>query len=71
MISVVPTASYVAPEHPERIVMVQKQLYASHYYDGSLAVANVIGTTEGTTPMAYPCTATAREAICSRAGSAG
>ena len=27
--------------------MVQKQLYASHYYDGSLAVANVVGAAEG------------------------
>ena len=53
VISVVHGVVYVAPERPERIVVVQKQLYASHYYDGSLAVANVIGTAEGTTPATY------------------
>ena len=38
---------------PDRTVVVQKQLYASHYYDGSLAMANVIGTSEGATPVTY------------------
>ena len=47
VISVVHGVIYAAPERPGRIVVVQKQLYASHYYDGSLAVANVVGTSEG------------------------
>ncbi len=53
VISIVHGVIYIAPEHPERIVVVQKQLYASHYYDGSLAVANIIGTTEGPAPSTY------------------
>jgi hypothetical protein len=53
VISIVHSVIYLPPEHPERIVVVQKQLYASHYYDGSLAVANVIGTPQGTPPATY------------------
>ena len=53
VVSVVHAVIFVAPATPERIVVVQKQLYASHYYDASLAVANVIGATEGTAPTTY------------------
>jgi len=53
VISVVHGVIYAAPDHPERIVVVQKQLYASHYYDGSLAVASVVGTSQGTAPATY------------------
>ncbi len=41
------------PAHPDRVVVVQKQLYASHYYDGSLAIATVIGVTEAGGPATY------------------
>jgi len=44
---------YQDPATPDRTVVVQKQLYASHYYDGSLAVAVAISATEGTTPITY------------------
>ena len=53
VISIVHSVIYAAPDHPERIVVVQKQLYASHYYDGSLAVASIVGTSEGTAPATY------------------
>jgi hypothetical protein len=53
VISIVHGVVYIGPERPERIVMLQKQLYASHYYDGSLAVASVIAAPEGSAPMAY------------------
>jgi hypothetical protein len=41
------------PARPDRTVVVQKQLYASHYYDGSLAVAVVIGGAPGPAPVSY------------------
>ena len=53
VISVVHGVIYAPPDHPERIVVVQKQLYASHYYDGSLAVASVVGASQGTAPATY------------------
>jgi hypothetical protein len=44
---------YQDPARPDRTVVVQKQLYASHYYDGSLAVAAVVGGAPGPTPVTY------------------
>jgi hypothetical protein len=46
--SIVHGVIYDDPARPDRTVVVQKQLYASHYYDGSLAIATVIGTADGT-----------------------
>jgi hypothetical protein len=37
----------------DRVFVAQKQLYASHYYDGSLAVGAVISTTENNNPVSY------------------
>jgi hypothetical protein len=53
VISIVHGVIYRPPDHPERIVVLQKQLYASHYYDGSLAVASIIAAPEGTAPVTY------------------
>jgi hypothetical protein len=39
---------YDAPEQPDRTVILQKQLYASHYYEGSLALAVAIDAPDGT-----------------------
>jgi hypothetical protein len=44
---------YEDPGRPDRTVVVQKQLYASHYYDGSLAVAAVVGGAAGPAPVTY------------------
>lgn len=41
------------PARPERTVVAQKQLYASHYYDGSLAIASAISTLDGSVPVTY------------------
>jgi hypothetical protein len=34
-------------------MVVQKQLYASHYYDGSLAIATLLDTQDGGRPATY------------------
>ena len=39
---------YQDPARPDRTLVAQKQLYASHYYDGSFAVATVIDAPDGT-----------------------
>ena len=40
-ISIVHSVVYQPPQEPGRITIAQKQIYASHYYDGSLALANL------------------------------
>lgn len=44
VISVVHGVIYVPPEATDRVTVVQKQIYASHYYEGSLAVATITET---------------------------
>jgi hypothetical protein len=46
--SVVHGVIYQDPARPDRTIVAQKQLYASHYYDGSFAVATVIDAPDGT-----------------------
>ena len=53
VISVVHGIIVDAPDRPDRTLVVQKQLYASHYYDGSLAMATIVGATDGATPVSY------------------
>jgi hypothetical protein len=53
VISIVHGVSYEPPDQPDRTVLVQKQLYASHYYDGSLAVAVAVEASESGTPVTY------------------
>jgi hypothetical protein len=53
VLSLVHGVIYQDPARPDRTVVVQKQLYASHYYDGSLAVAAVVGGAPGPTPVTY------------------
>jgi len=48
VLSIVHAIVYDAPGQPDRTVIVQKQLYASHYYDGSLALAVAIDAPDGT-----------------------
>jgi hypothetical protein len=52
-ISVVHGVIYQPAGKPDRVFAVQKQLYASHYYDGSLAVAAILTTTENGGPVSY------------------
>ncbi len=53
VVSVVHGVIYQDPANPDRIVVVQKQLYASHYYDGSLAVAVIVSGSSAGTPYTY------------------
>ena len=53
VLSLVHGVIYQDPARPDRTVVIQKQLYASHYYDGSLAVAAVFGGSPGATPVTY------------------
>lgn len=41
------------PARPERTIVAQKQLYASHYYDGSLAISSATSALEGSAPVTY------------------
>jgi hypothetical protein len=52
-ISVVHGVIYTPPSRPDRAIVAQKQIYASHYYDGSLAVATLVDTTDGGRPATY------------------
>jgi hypothetical protein len=53
VISIVHGVSYQDPKTPDRTVIVQKQLYADHYYDGSVAITTVVGVVEGGRPVTY------------------
>jgi hypothetical protein len=53
VISIVHGVIYEPPAQPDRTIVVQKQLYASHYYDGSLAVATLLDTEDGGRPATY------------------
>ncbi|MDH5237295.1 MAG: hypothetical protein OEW85_06715 [Acidimicrobiia bacterium] len=53
VISLVHGVIYQPAETLDRVHVVQKQLYASHYYDGSLAVGTVLGAVEDGAPVSY------------------
>lgn len=53
VISIVHGVIYQPPSRADRAFVVQKQIYASHYYDGSLAVATVLSATENGAPVTY------------------
>ena len=53
VISIVHGVIYQPPSRADRAFVVQKQLYASHYYDASLAVATLLSATENGAPVTY------------------
>jgi hypothetical protein len=53
IISIVHGVVYQPPSRADRAFVVQKQLYASHYYDGSLAVTTLLSSNEGGAPSTY------------------
>jgi hypothetical protein len=53
VISIVHGVLYQPPSRADRAFVVQKQIYASHYYDGSLAVATLLSATENGAPVTY------------------
>jgi hypothetical protein len=53
VVSIVHGVIYQDPAKPDRTVIAQKQLYASHYYDGSLAIASATSALDGSVPVTY------------------
>jgi len=53
VISIVHGVIYSPPGKTNRTTVAQKYLYASHYYDASLAVASIISGTENGGPVTY------------------
>jgi hypothetical protein len=53
VVSIVHGVVYDPPARPGRTIVAQKQLYANHYFDGSLAVAVLMDTQEGGRPATY------------------
>jgi len=53
VISIVHGVAYQPAAQPDRTTIAQKLIYASHYYDASLAVATIIGATEAGQPVSY------------------
>ena len=53
VISIVHSVLYEPPSQKDRVIVVQKQLYASHYYDGSFAIADIIQGSENGKPVSY------------------
>ena len=53
VISLVHGVTYADPAQPDRTVIALKQLYASHYYDGSLALALAIDAADAGAPATY------------------
>jgi hypothetical protein len=53
VISIVHGVIYQPPSRLDRAFVAQKQIYASHYYDGSLAVATLLAGSEGAAPVTY------------------
>jgi len=53
VVSIVHAVIYQDPTKPDRTIVAQKQLYASHYYDGSLAIVSANLALDGATPVTY------------------
>jgi hypothetical protein len=53
VLSLVHAVIYSPPSRPDRTIVAQKQLYASHYYDGSLAIATLLDTHDAGQPGTY------------------
>jgi hypothetical protein len=53
VLSLVHGVVYDPPSRSDRTIVVQKQLYASHYFDGSLAIATLLDTRDGSRPATY------------------
>ena len=53
VISIVHGVIYQPPARTDRAFVVQKQIYASHYYDGSLAMATLLSAPDDTTYLLY------------------
>ena len=53
VLSIVHGVIYQPPSRADRAFVAQKQIYTSHYYDGSLAIATALSATENGAPLTY------------------
>ena len=53
VIAIVHGIVYQPPSRTDRAFVVQKQIYANHYFDGSLAIATLLSASENGTPVTY------------------
>jgi len=53
VISIVHGVIYQPPSRADRAFVAQKQIFASHYYDASLAMATLLSATENGVPVTY------------------
>jgi hypothetical protein len=53
IVSIVHGVIYEPPDKPDRVYVVQKQLYANHYYDASFAMGTVLTTVENNARVSY------------------
>ncbi|HEX2442811.1 MAG TPA: hypothetical protein VHJ77_02615 [Vicinamibacterales bacterium] len=53
VVSIVHGVVYQPPSRGDRAFAVQKQIYASHYFEGSLAMATLLSATENGAPATY------------------
>ena len=53
VISVVHAVIYEPPSKPDWALVAQKHIYASHYYDASMAMASMLGAEDGGKPVTY------------------
>jgi hypothetical protein len=53
VITIVHGVVYQDPRRPDRTTIVQKQIYASHYMEGSLAVATAVSAQDGARKVTY------------------
>jgi hypothetical protein len=53
VINIVHAVVYEPPGKPDQALVAQKHIYASHYYDASLAVASMAGAEESGKPVTY------------------
>ena len=53
VLSIVHGVVYQPPARADRAYVVQKQIYANHYFDGSLALATALSATEQGAPVTY------------------
>ena len=51
--SIVHGVIYTPPSQTDRTIVAQKYIYASHYYDASLALAAIVSGTENGAPVSY------------------
>ena len=53
VLSIVHGIVYQPPSRADRAFVIQKQIYANHYFDGSLAIATALSASENGAPVTY------------------